>query len=248
MKTKKIIGTLMLMLIVVSNSFSGIFGGGGGTTSDYWQMKIYYESLYNKLNNLKSLNAQLKEIRRQIEYAKGLPQEVLKKNLVPFNETLQEILKISNSAKSVLREAKQTEVTFKQLYKDVKNGDYIKTLDTFAKNLTELSYDSMQTQGLSEATRNNVSQNMKRLRSVYSDTPLKALQVTNSMLDNLHIQLDAMINTMSSANRIQALEAAQRAEEEKESKRRYEATKKHLDESLKAIEKRTKSLPQYRKK
>ena len=242
---KKIITTMLIFLITGLNSFS-FFGSGGGTGSAYWQMKTYYESLDNKLNNLKSLNAQLEEIRRQVEYAKGLPEEVLRKNLQPFSETLQGIVKISNNAKSVLREAKQTELYFKQLYKDVKNGDYIKTLDSFAKNLTELSYDSMQTQGVSEATRTNVSQNMNRLRSTYLDTPLKALQVTNSMLDNLHIQLDAMINTMTSSNRIQALEAAQRAEEVKENQKNYETTKKHLNDKLKELNRINQKKKAYR--
>jgi hypothetical protein len=239
---KRII-TILIFLAGI-NSFS-FFGGGGGSDSAYWQMKTYYESLDNKLNNLRSLNAQLEEIRRQIQYAKGLPESVLKKNLAPFTETLQEILKVSNSAKSVLREAKQTEKIFKELYSDVKNTDYVGVLDRFAKNLTELSYDSMQSQGLSEATRTNVAQNMNRLRSVYSDTPLKALQITNSMLDNLHIQLDAMINTMSSANRIQALESAQKAEEAKQRRKEHETMKKHLEDNLKNLKKTTETKKQY---
>ena len=104
----------------------------------------------------------------------------------------------------------------------------------------------MQTQGVSEATRTNVSQNMNRLRSTYLDTPLKALQVTNSMLDNLHIQLDAMINTMTSSNRIQALEAAQRAEEVKENQKNYETTKKHLNDKLKELNRINQKKKAYR--
>jgi len=103
----------------------------------------------------------------------------------------------------------------------------------------------MQSQGLSEATRTNVAQNMNRLRSVYSDTPLKALQITNSMLDNLHIQLDAMINTMSSANRIQALESAQKAEEAKQRRKEHETMKKHLEDNLKNLKKTTETKKQY---
>lgn len=241
---KKIIAVIALFSISF-NTFA-LFGGGSGGASAYWQMKTYYETLENKVNNLRSLNAQLEEIRRQIEYAKGLPEAVLKKNLAPFTETLQEIVKVSNSAKSVLREARNTERIFKEMYSDVKNTDYVNILDRFAKNLTELSYDSMQSQGLSEATRTNVASNMNALRATYADTPLKALQITNSMIDNLHIQLDALINTMSSANRIQALEAAQRAEEAKENRKNYEITKQNLEKQLRELKNTGSKAKTYR--
>ena len=62
---KKIIFFLILMTVISINSFSGMLGGGA--TSDYWQMKTYFESVAINAQTLKSLNAQLKEIERQIE-------------------------------------------------------------------------------------------------------------------------------------------------------------------------------------
>ena len=55
---KKIIFFLILMTVISINSFSGMLGGGA--TSDYWQMKTYFESVAINAQTLKSLNAQLK--------------------------------------------------------------------------------------------------------------------------------------------------------------------------------------------
>ena len=101
---KKIIFFLMTMTIISVNSFSGILGGGSGA-SDYWQMKTYFESVAINAQTLKSLNAQLKEIERQIELSKKLPEAYLKKYISQYDDTIKTLVRITNTTKSTLRDA-----------------------------------------------------------------------------------------------------------------------------------------------
>ena len=102
---KKIIFFLILMTVISINSFSGMLGGGA--TSDYWQMKTYFESVAINAQTLKSLNAQLKEIERQIELSKKLPEEYLKKYISQYDDTIKTLVSITNTTKSTLRDAKK---------------------------------------------------------------------------------------------------------------------------------------------
>ena len=102
---KKIIFFLILMTVISINSFSGMLGGGA--TSDYWQMKTYFESVAINAQTLKSLNAQLKEIERQIELSKKLPEEYLKKYISQYDNTIKTLVSITNTTKSTLRDAKK---------------------------------------------------------------------------------------------------------------------------------------------
>ena len=102
---KKIIFFLILTTVISINSFSGMLGGGA--TSDYWQMKTYFESVAINAQTLKSLNAQLKEIERQIELSKKLPEEYLKKYISQYDDTIKTLVSITNTTKSTLRDAKK---------------------------------------------------------------------------------------------------------------------------------------------
>ena len=138
---KKIIFFLILTTVISINSFSGMLGGGA--TSDYWQMKTYFESVAINAQTLKSLNAQLKEIERQIELSKKLPEEYLKKYISQYDDTIKTLVSITNTTKSTLRDAKKAELWFKDVYAEANNRQYMALLDRFTNTLDNLSRDAM---------------------------------------------------------------------------------------------------------
>ena len=157
---KKIIFFLMVTIVISVNSFSGILGGGGGV-SDYWQMKTYFESVAINAQTLKSLNAQLKEIERQIELSKKLPEAYLKKYISQYDDTIKTLVRITNTTKSTLRDAKKAELWFKDVYADANNRQYMALLDRFTNTLDSLSRDAMKSGSMNEVAMKKTSDNAK---------------------------------------------------------------------------------------
>ena len=234
---KKIIFFLMTMTIISVNSFSGILGGGSGA-SDYWQMKTYFESVAINAQTLKSLNAQLKEIERQIELSKKLPEEYLKKYISQYDDTIKTLVSITNTTKSTLRDAKKAELWFKDVYAEANNRQYMALLDRFTNTLDNLSRDAMKSGSMNEVAMKKTSDNAKILirKTHEAKNPQQVLEVLSQWSANLSIQMNAIADMISTTNRLDALKAAEEVQARREAKKRSEYTKNSLNNHIKAME------------
>ena len=234
---KKIIFFLMTMTIISVNSFSGILGGGGGV-SDYWQMKTYFESVAINAQTLKSLNAQLKEIERQIELSKKLPEAYLKKYISQYDDTIKTLVRITNATKSTLRDAKKAELWFKDVYADANNRQYMALLDRFTNTLDSLSRDAMESGSMNEVAMKKTSDNAKMLirKTHEAKNPQQVLEVLSQWSANLSVQMNAIADMISTTNRLDALKAAEEVQARREAQKRSEYTKNSLNNHIKAME------------
>ena len=234
---KKIIFFLMTMTIISVNSFSGILGGGSGA-SDYWQMKTYFESVAINAQTLKSLNAQLKEIERQIELSKKLPEEYLKKYISQYDDTIKTLVSITNTTKSTLRDAKKAELWFKDVYTEANNRQYMALLDRFTNTLDNLSRDAMKSGSMNEVAMKKTSDNAKILirKTHEAKNPQQVLEVLSQWSANLSIQMNAIADMISTTNRLDALKAAEEVQARREAQKRSEYTKNSLNNHIKAME------------
>ena len=234
---KKIIFFLMTMTIISVNSFSGILGGGSGA-SDYWQMKTYFESVAINAQTLKSLNAQLKEIERQIELSKKLPEEYLKKYISQYDDTIKTLVSITNTTKSTLRDAKKAELWFKDVYAEANNRQYMALLDRFTNTLDNLSRDAMKSGSMNEVAMKKTSDNAKILirKTHEAKNPQQVLEVLSQWSANLSIQMNAIADMISTTNRLDALKAAEEVQARREAQKRSEYTKNSLNNHIKAME------------
>ena len=233
---KKIIFFLILMTVISINSFSGMLGGGA--TSDYWQMKTYFESVAINAQTLKSLNAQLKEIERQIELSKKLPEEYLKKYISQYDDTIKTLVSITNTTKSTLRDAKKAELWFKDVYAEANNRQYMALLDRFTNTLDNLSRDAMKSGSMNEVAMKKTSDNAKILirKTHEAKNPQQVLEVLSQWSANLSIQINAIADMISTTNRLDALKAAEEVQARREAKKRSEYTKNSLNNHIKAME------------
>ena len=233
---KKIIFFLILMTVISINSFSGMLGGGA--TSDYWQMKTYFESVAINAQTLKSLNAQLKEIERQIELSKKLPEEYLKKYISQYDDTIKTLVSITNTTKSTLRDAKKAELWFKDVYAEANNRQYMALLDRFTNTLDNLSRDAMKSGSMNEVAMKKTSDNAKILirKTHEAKNPQQVLEVLSQWSANLSIQMNAIADMISTTNRIDALKAAEEVQARREAQKRSEYTKNSLNNHIKAME------------
>lgn len=234
---KKIIFFLMVTTVISVNSFSGILGGGGGV-SDYWQMKTYFESVAINAQTLKSLNAQLKEIERQIELSKKLPEEYLKKYISQYDDTIKTLVSITNTTKSTLRDAKKAELWFKDVYAEANNRQYMALLDRFTNTLDNLSRDAMKSGSMNEVAMKKTSDNAKILirKTHEAKNPQQVLEVLSQWSANLSIQMNAIADMISTTNRLDALKAAEEVQARREAQKRSEYTKNSLNNHIKAME------------
>ena len=234
---KKIIFFLMVTTVISVNSFSGILGGGGGV-SDYWQMKTYFESVAINAQTLKSLNAQLKEIERQIELSKKLPEAYLKKYISQYDDTIKTLVRITNTTKSTLRDAKKAELWFKDVYADANNRQYMALLDRFTNTLDNLSRDAMKSGSMNEVAMKKTSDNAKILirKTHEAKNPQQVLEVLSQWSANLSIQMNAIADMISTTNRLDALKAAEEVQARREAQKRSEYTKNSLNNHIKAME------------
>ena len=233
---KKIIFFLILMTVISINSFSGMLGGGA--TSDYWQMKTYFESVAINAQTLKSLNAQLKEIERQIELSKKLPEEYLKKYISQYDDTIKTLISITNTTKSTLRDAKKAELWFKDVYAEANNRQYVALLDRFTNTLDNLSRDAMKSGSMNEVAMKKTSDNAKILirKTHEAKNPQQVLEVLSQWSANLSIQMNAIADMISTTNRLDALKAAEEVQARREAQKRSEYTKNSLNNHIKAME------------
>lgn len=234
---KKIIFFLMTMTIISVNSFSGILGGGSGA-SDYWQMKIYFESVAINAQTLKSLNAQLKEIERQIELSKKLPEAYLKKYISQYDDTIKTLVRITNTTKSTLRDAKKAELWFKDVYADANNRQYMALLDRFTNTLDNLSRDAMKSGSMNEVAMKKTSDNARILirKTHEAKNPQQVLEVLSQWSANLSVQMNAIADMISTTNRLDALKAAEEVQARRKAQKRSEYTKNSLNNHIKAME------------
>ena len=234
---KKIIFFLMVTTVISVNSFSGILGGGGGV-SDYWQMKTYFESVAINAQTLKSLNAQLKEIERQIELSKKLPEAYLKKYISQYDDTIKTLVRITNTTKSTLRDAKRAELWFKDVYADANNRQYMALLDRFTNTLDSLSRDAMKSGPMNEVAMKKTSDNAKMLirKTHEAKNPQQVLEVLSQWSANLSVQMNAIADMISTTNRLDALKAAEEVQARREAQKRSEYTKNSLNNHIKAME------------
>ena len=234
---KKIIFFLMVTIVISVNSFSGILGGGGGV-SDYWQMKTYFESVAINAQTLKSLNAQLKEIERQIELSKKLPEAYLKKYISQYDDTIKTLVRITNTTKSTLRDAKKAELWFKDVYADANNRQYMALLDRFTNTLDNLSRDAMKSGSMNEVAMKKTSDNAKMLirKTHEAKNPQQVLEVLSQWSANLSVQMNAIADMISTTNRLDALKAAEEVQARREAQKRSEYTKNSLNNHIKAME------------
>lgn len=233
---KKIIFFLILTTVISINSFSGMLGGGA--TSDYWQMKTYFESVAINAQTLKSLNAQLKEIERQIELSKKLPEEYLKKYISQYDDTIKTLVSITNTTKSTLRDAKKAELWFKDVYAEANNRQYMALLDRFTNTLDNLSRDAMKSGSMNEVAMKKTSDNAKILirKTHEAKNPQQVLEVLSQWSANLSIQMNAIADMISTTNRLDALKAAEEVQARREAQKRSEYTKNSLNNHIKAME------------
>ena len=234
---KKIIFFLMTMTIISVNLFSGILGGGSGA-SDYWQMKTYFESVAINAQTLKSLNAQLKEIERQIELSKKLPEAYLKKYISQYDDTIKTLVRITNTTKSTLRDAKRAELWFKDVYADANNRQYMALLDRFTNTLDSLSRDAMKSGSMNEVAMKKTSDNARILirKTHEAKNPQQVLEVLSQWSANLSVQMNAIADMISTTNRLDALKAAEEVQVRREAQKRSEYTKNSLNNHIKAME------------
>ena len=234
---KKIIFFLMAITVISVNSFSGILGGGSGA-SDYWQMKTYFESVAINAQTLKSLNAQLKEIERQIELSKKLPEAYLKKYISQYDNTIKTLVRITNTTKSTLRDAKKAELWFKDVYADANNRQYMALLDRFTNTLDNLSRDAMKSGSMNEVAMKKTSDNARILirKTHEAKNPQQVLEVLSQWSANLSVQMNAIADMISTTNRLDALKAAEEVQVRREAQKRSEYTKNSLNNHIKAME------------
>ena len=188
MRLKKIVAGTVVFSLLSINTFSGIFGGGGGASSTYWQMKTFYETVKVEANTVKQLRTKLEEMRLYLEQIKNLPNNVLKSELNKHIGMINDLVAIQNEVKGLLGDARSFEMYLKDMYKDVRNMDYVNLLDRYAETINDLSRQAANAQN-----------------------PTQLLQVLNSWNANLSLQLSSVTDMINNNSRLQALEYLEKA-------------------------------------
>ena len=244
MKTKKAIALLAILATISSNSFAFNLGGGGGSGSAFWQMKTFYETVKVEANTVKQLRTKLEEMRILMQQIKNLPEDLLKKELSKYTGMINDLVQIQNEVKGLLGDARAFETYMKDMYKDVKNLDYIKLLDKYGETVNDLAKKSMENSVYySTKAQNSVNQNAMYLKqqAKNAQNPIQLLQVLNSWNSNLSLQLTAITDMINNNSRIQALEYMEKSNQ---IKIEQEDNKKMIE----ILDKRIKQMRQKQKK
>lgn len=228
---------IIMIMFLFTNSYGGFFGGGGSSSS-YWQMKTYFETVIVNANTLKSALKEVEQINHMIEQAKKMPEEYFNTHMREYREIIENLSKIQNNTKSILRDARKAELWFKDVYTDIDNKNYENLLDKFTTSIDNLSYDAMKTAGLASEANKKTINNAKTLlqKAKKSENPVQLLEVLSGWSSNLSSQLGSITEVLSSDSRIKALEAAEKAQERKIAKARHDYTQKSLEKTIKKME------------
>ena len=218
-----------------------ILSGGGGADS-VWQMKTYYEMITLNANQLRMLENDLEEMRIRLEQIKRMPEELIIQEISKHTSMVAEMIEIQNTAKDILKDARAFETYYSDLYKDIKNGDYVALLDRYASTINDLTYNAMRTSNMGNKASKNAGENAKYLmqQTRTAQNPTQLLEVLSKWNSNLSYQINAISDMMNSSNRLQILEAQQKASEIQVSRQQQENALKILQERKKQIEKRLK--------
>lgn len=230
MKRLKIL-VLLVLVLLSTNSFT-LFSGG--SIDSYWEMMNYYETIIIKAQSLQSLNAQLKEIERQIELAKKLPTDIMNSQISQYQDTIKSLVNITNATKSVLKDSKKAELWFEDVYKMSNNREYQNLLDKFTNSLNNLSYDAMKTSGMADQAVKSTTTNAQTLvnRTRTATNVPQLLEVLSGWSSNLSTQMNVVIETLSSTSRLKALEEAEKAQARIENSKNSEYTKQSLQKYI----------------
>jgi len=147
-------------------------------------------------------------------------------------------VRITNTTKSTLRDAKRAELWFKDVYADANNRQYMALLDRFTNTLDSLSRDAMKSGSMNEVAMKKTSDNARILirKTHEAKNPQQVLEVLSQWSANLSVQMNAIADMISTTNRLDALKAAEEVQAKREAQKRSEYTKNSLNNHIKAME------------
>ena len=127
---------------------------------------------------------------------------------------------------------------FEDVYEMANNRNYKNLLDKFTNSLNSLSYDSMKTSGMANASVKSTTKNAETLMNMTKNSTNipQLLEVLSGWSSNLSTQINTITEVLSSDSRIKALENAEKAQARIENAKNNEYTKNSLKKYIKTIE------------
>lgn len=231
MKTKVILGVLLLSLI----ANAGPFGGKGGSSALKQIVKILVAMQAKQalmqtdlgkelFENIQQTQNQLKQIEMEMTNMMSLTQELTTGQLMKIQQDYQELLAIQNSFKDSINSFKNFETAFKNTYTDFKNlegltpDEYIRKADDLLTRTREMTQASFAMVGLGnpEKMANDAQRIRALMNAANSAEGQKAvLQAGVNMAGEQTRILGELRTLLASSLQTQNAEAMQKLQNEK---------------------------------